>query len=205
MPTDLEAVIQTLCLAFDTDPVTEWNFPRDMANRESLVEGYFRATTEMILEHGGHVIATPGNEAVGVWSPAGAPEPTEAALADYASRLTRTCGDGAERALAIMRAIDAHQPAGLPPHFHVMFVAVRPERHKQGAAVEIMRTLGQALTEAGSGVRGEASNAYSFALWQRMGASQIGPEIRLPEGPSLYPMWAGPDEWHVDDRASKRG
>ena len=41
MPTDLKAVVQTLCLAFDTDPVTEWNFPRDMANRASLVEGFF--------------------------------------------------------------------------------------------------------------------------------------------------------------------
>jgi GNAT superfamily N-acetyltransferase len=202
---DLKAVIQTLCLAFDTDPVTEWNFPRHMANRASLVEGYFRVTTEMILGHGGHVVATPGHDAVGVWSPAGAPEPTEAELAGYANQLTRACGDGAERALTIMRAIDAHRPADLPPHFHVMFVAVRPEYRKQGAAAEIMRTLGQALTETGTGVRGEASNAHSFALWQRMGANQVGPEIRLPKGPSLYPMWAGPDEWHVDDRPGTRG
>src|SRR5215471_4514720 len=92
MPTDLKAVVQTLCLAFDTDPVTEWNFPRDMANRGSLVEGFFRVTTKMILGHGGHVAATPGHEAVGVWSPAGAPEPTEAELADYASQLSRACG-----------------------------------------------------------------------------------------------------------------
>lgn len=148
MATDLKAVVQTLCLAFDTDPVTEWNFPRDMANRASLVEGFFRVTTEMILGHGGHVAATPGHEAVGVWSPSGAPEPTEAELADYASQLSRACGDGAERALTIMRAIDAHRPADLPPHFHVVFVGVRPEYRKQGAAVEILRTLGQALTGA---------------------------------------------------------
>jgi hypothetical protein len=41
VPADLKAVIQTLCLAFDTDPATEWNFPRRLANRASLVEGYF--------------------------------------------------------------------------------------------------------------------------------------------------------------------
>src|SRR5215831_7491586 len=75
----------------------------------------------MILGHGGHVAATPGHEALGVWSPAGALAPTEAELADYASLLSRACGDGAERALTIMRAVGAHslvlwQRFGLRPN-----------------------------------------------------------------------------------------
>jgi len=199
-PADLRSVIETLCLAFDTDPVTEWNFPRHLANRPSLVEGFFRLTTEMILDHGGYVAATPGYEAVGVWSPPDAAEPTEAELADYASALVRACGEGAERALTIMRAIDASRPADIPPAFHVLFIGVRPDQRKQGGAVEILAAVGQALIETGTGVYGEASNEHSRALWQRFGASQAGPEIQLPEsGPSLYPMWAPPGHWHVGD------
>jgi ribosomal protein S18 acetylase RimI-like enzyme len=165
VPTDLKAVIQTLCVAFDTGLVTESNFPRHMSNRSSLVGGYFCVTTEMILGHGGQLAAAPGHEAAGVWSPAGAPQITQAELAGYASQLAGACGDGAEHAL---RSIGAHRP-DLPPHFHVMFVAVRPGYRKQGAAVEMVRTPGQALTGTGTGVRGEASSGHGFALWQRMG------------------------------------
>jgi len=85
--------------------------------------------------------------------------------------LTRACGDGAGRVLAIMRAIDARRPAGLPPHFHVMFVGVRPEYRKQGAAIEILRALGQALTEAGAGVRPDASSPHNLVLGQRFGVT----------------------------------
>lgn len=197
MSTDLNAVVQTLCLAFDSDPVTEWAFPRHLANREAVVEGFFRATTKLLLEHGGHAAATPGHEAVGVWSPPGAPEPAEAAVAAYAGRLTSAYGTAAERALTVMGLIDAHRPAGLPPHFHVLFVGARPEYHKRGAAIQIMGMLAQALTETGAGVLGEASSSYSLALWRRMGASRIGTEIRLPAGPSLYPVWAAPEDWRL--------
>lgn len=197
MSTDLEAVVQTLCLAFDSDPVTEWAFPRHLANRGPVVEGFFRATTELILQHGGRAVATPGHEAVGVWSPPGAAEPAEADVAGYAARLTGAYGDAVERALTVMGLIDARRPAGLPPHFHVLFVGARPEHHKRGAAIQVMGMLAQALNETGAGVLGEASSTYSLALWRRMGANRIGPEIQLSAGPSLYPVWAAPDEWRL--------
>lgn len=67
-----------------------------------------------------------------------------------------------------------------------------------------LRALGQPLTEAGAGVRTEAASAHSLVLWQRFGVTPNGPEIQLPEdGRSLYLVWAGPDEWHVDDRPGK--
>jgi hypothetical protein len=62
----------------------------------------------------------------------------------------------------------------------------------------------RALTEAGAGVPAEASSPRNLVLWQRFEVKRNGPEIQLPEdGPSLYPVWAGPGEWHIDDQPSK--
>ncbi|WP_007513840.1 MULTISPECIES: GNAT family N-acetyltransferase [Pseudofrankia] len=193
---DLPAVVETLCLAFDTDPVTEWNFPRDLANRAALIEGFFRVTVGMILDHGGTVATTTDHVAIGVWSPPGEPTLTEAEAADYADALFKACGEGGERAAIIMQALDAAHPADLPPHYHVFFAGVRPGHQARGHALAVTRTLAAVTNAAGAGVYAEASNLRSLALWERLGLRRIGPEITLPDGgPSLYPIWGDPGTW----------
>lgn len=195
---DLEAVVETLCLAFAADPVLTWNFPPDLADRAALVAGFFRVTTEMLLDHGGEIGATANYEAVAVFSPPEATALSEAEAADFLAALLAVCGEGGERAAIIMRALDDAHPTDLPPHFHVMFAAVRPGAQAQGHARAISGALAQAADAAGAGVYAEASNLASLALWKRLGLRRIGPEIILPDGgPSLYPIWGEPGTWSV--------
>jgi ribosomal protein S18 acetylase RimI-like enzyme len=195
---DVAAAVETLCVAFDTDPVLEWTFPRAIAGRTALVEAFFRITTEMVLEHGGEIGATAGYEAVSVWAPPGEPTMGEARHAEYLAALLAGCGEGGERATTVMRALEAGQPPDLPPHFHVMFAAVRPEHQTRGSASEVSRMLAVAANAAGAGVYAEASNHRSLALWERIGLRRVGPEITLPDGgPSLYPIWGDPGTWSL--------
>jgi ribosomal protein S18 acetylase RimI-like enzyme len=194
---DMTQVMETLCVAFDRDPVTEWTFPRSMDNRDKLVEGFFRVITEMVLDHGGQIGATPDYAAVSVWSPPGEPTLTATEEADLVENLLAACGEGGERAVAVMRALDAGHPAGLPPHFHVTFAAVRPETQTRGSASMASQALARAALTAGAGLYAEASNQRSLALWERLGLRRIGDEITLPGGPSLYPIWGPPGGWHT--------
>ncbi|ADP83586.1 N-acetyltransferase [Pseudofrankia inefficax] len=195
---DIEAVVETLCLAFESDPVLTWNFPRDLANRSALVAGFFRVTTQLILDHGGEIGATANYEGLGVWSPPGATALSEAETDDFLNALFTACGEGGERAAIIMQALDEALPADLPAHYHVMFAAVRPGAQAQGHAHAISNLLARAANEAGAGVYAEASNLRSLALWERMGLRRIGPEITLPDGgPSLFPIWGDAGTWSL--------
>jgi ribosomal protein S18 acetylase RimI-like enzyme len=150
----------------------------------------------MILEHGGCVGMTPGYEAVGVFSPPGEPELTGSEQADFTDALLAACGEGGERAVTVMAALDAAHPADLPPHYHAMFAAVRPDARALGHGTQVARALAVVADAAGAGVYAEASNLMSLALWERLGVRRMGPEIALPDGgPILYPIWAAQGTW----------
>ncbi|MCM3883260.1 GNAT family N-acetyltransferase [Frankia sp. R82] len=197
-PTDLEAVVETLCIAFDTDPLLTWNFPRDMANRAVHVAGFFRVTVQMILDHGGTVATTPNHEALGVWSPPGEPALGETDELRFAEALLAACGEGGERAVAIMAALAAAHPSDLPPHYHVMFAAVRPEFQFRGHSGAIGHHLALTANAEGAGVYAEASNLHTLEVWRRLGLRRRGAEIILPDGgPTLYPIWGDPGTWSL--------
>ena len=187
---NLDAVVDTLTRAFWDDPVVSWAFPHDAGQREQLMDGFFRVTTELLLAHGGLVGATSGHEAVLVWSPPGTPDLSEADNARYLSELAGATGRCAARAVTLMETLDAHYPSALPPHVHVMFAAARPEARSWGAGVLLVRALIRQRSEPGLGLYAEASSPDNLSLWQEMGARRIGAEIALPgDGPSLYPIW----------------
>lgn len=190
---DLDAVVTTLTSAFRDDPVLVWTFPREVPRREQLLDGFFRVTTEMLLRHGGLTAATPGYEAVLVWSPPGTPDLTEAESKQYLSDLAAATGTCGERAAVLMAALDEHYPRDLPPHIHVMFAAARPSPEITGAGVMLVRAMLRQQRRPGTGLYAEASSPFNLSLWERMGMRRIGDEIALPgNGPSLYPIWMDP-------------
>ncbi|MCK9901184.1 GCN5 family acetyltransferase [Parafrankia colletiae] len=187
---DLDAVTRTLTLAFAADPILDWAIPRGSAERDRWLAGFFRTVTGMLLDHRGLVGSTPGYSALTVWSPPGEPALDDAEQARFDERLAAACGPHGDRAVALMRALDEHYPTDLPPHFHVMFSATRPEPGASGSAVLLVHTLLRTEHLGGHGIYAEASTPQNRDLWQGMGMRPIGDEITLPDGgPSLYPLW----------------
>lgn len=194
---DLDAVVATLVAAFRDDPVLRCTVPPGVAERDRWLDGFFRATTELLLTHDGLVGHTPGHEAVAVWSPPGEPDLDDAADAAWQERLATATGPCAARAATLMAALDAHHPTDLPPHVHVMFAAARPQAW--GSGVVLVRALTGRLGREDLGLYAEASSPDNLALWLEMGMGRVGGEIPLPGGPPLFGIWrassrpAGPE------------
>jgi hypothetical protein len=184
---DLLAVAGTLDAAFVRDPVVSWMFPPGTPDRARAE--FFLLTTEYLLDHDGVVAATPGYGAVLVWTQPNAMVPTEASTRAFYDELDRLCGS---RARTVMELLDEHYPADLPPHCHVMFAAARPEVQARGARSMLTTALEREVRRDGAGVYAEASSRRSLVLWERLGLSRLGDEVRVPDGPSLYPVWAPP-------------
>lgn len=184
---DVDAVVATLVAAFRDDPVLRWTMPAGIAERDRWLDGFFRATTELLLTHDGLVGHTPGHEAVAVWSPPGEPDLDDAADAAWQEQLATATGPCADRTATLMAALDDHHPADLPPHVHVMFAAARPEAW--GSGVVLVRALTRRLGREDLGLYAEASSPDNLALWQEMGVRRVGGAIALPDGPPLFPIW----------------
>ncbi|MFD9664794.1 GNAT family N-acetyltransferase [Rhodococcus sp. NPDC059968] len=196
---DLDAVVDTLVTAFRDDPIIEWAIPPNTLGRDYHLAAFFASTTEFLLDHGGIVAAPHDYSAVLVWSPPGEPAITDAENRAFLDRLTASTGTCGARVRTLMEALDAHHPADLPPHCHVMFAAVRPEHRGTGVRAALTGALRAMRLHDGIGVYAEASSTRNLRLWERLGGQRIGAEITLPEGgPSLYPIFFGPPPESVD-------
>ncbi|MGW3964189.1 hypothetical protein ACWED2_30545 [Amycolatopsis sp. NPDC005003] len=187
--TDVEATTRTLTAAFAGDPVLEWIFPLDTAGRAELMDGFFRVTTELLLDHHGSILATSGHESVVVLSPPGEPDLTEQANEAYLDALAAATGSGGERSVTCMRLLDEHAPAGLPEHWHVMFAGTRPEQQLEAVRAGTTKEVCALFDAHDVAVYAEASSKVNLTLWRWLGAHPLGAEIPLPGGPSLHPIW----------------
>jgi hypothetical protein len=190
--TDVEETTRTLTAAFFTDPVLEWIFPPGTPDRARLMDGFFRVTTELLLDHHGCVLATPGHESVVVLSPPGEPDISAQANESYLDDLAAATGAGGERSVTCMRLLDEHAPAGLPEHWHVMFAGTRPEHQLTAVRAGTTKDVCALFDAHDVAVYAEASSKVNLTLWRWLGSDRIGAEIPLPDGPSLYPIWRPP-------------
>ncbi|MFC0453329.1 hypothetical protein [Rhodococcus jostii] len=196
---DLDAVVATLVAAFRDDPIIEWAIPPTTLGRDYHLAAFFASTTEFLLNHGGVVAAPEDYSAVLVWSPPGEPAVSDAENQAFVDRLAASTGACGARVRALMEALDAHHPADLPPHCHVMFAAVRPESRGTGVRASLTGALRAMRLHDGVGVYAEASSPRNLRLWERLGGRRVGAEIALPEGgPSLYPIFFGLPSDSVD-------
>ncbi|WP_156623986.1 GNAT family N-acetyltransferase [Mycobacterium sp. 852002-40037_SCH5390672] len=187
---DLEAVAETLSIAFAEDPVVQWAIPPDTANRARYLNAFFILTTQMIVDQGGFVASSPGYDAVVTWlSPrrSGLPDCANRAFLDRLQEATGRCG---LRLRTLMKRLDQCHPKDLPPHVYVVHMGIRPQARGSGLQESSARGLRDVLKACEAGCYAEASSTRSLRLWERLGIKRYGDEITLPDGgPSLYPLY----------------
>ncbi|WP_100444781.1 GNAT family N-acetyltransferase [Glycomyces xiaoerkulensis] len=188
-------VAERIASAFKYLAVADWLVPDDIETRARLMAGQFEMLAAPALEGHGRVDAAldDGGDLAGVavWldftgDPFGGPP-------DYAERMAELCGEHLPRFQALDEAFERHHPDPAErPHLHLVFCAVDPDRQRQG--------IGRMLLEAGlnhldrTGTAGylEAANVPLTEWYGKHGFESLGPPLRLPEGPSMYPMWRKP-------------
>jgi ribosomal protein S18 acetylase RimI-like enzyme len=166
---------ETLARAFHDDPVFRWWIPDDEARR-----GILPAFFDLVTRGCDEVHATEGADSVAVWNRPGAEDDDEAADA-----LAAIAGDHAERLFTIFGLQAEHHPA--EPHWYLFFLATRPGLQSRGRGSELIRPVLETCDAEGVPAYLEATSERSRALYERHGFEVTG-EIRLPDGPSLWPM-----------------
>jgi GNAT superfamily N-acetyltransferase len=182
---DVTAVGGLLAIAFD-EPVTRWLVP-ELARHRPVMTGLFTLMASDALADGGwvDVLTTPHGQpaAAAIWFNHATADEAPADGPDL--RLDEIFGPDAGRWHTLDQLMTAHHLAG--PHLYLFAIGVLPDHQGHG--------LGGQLLEHGHRRLGglpaylEATSADSRRLYRRHAYADLG-RIDLPEGPSLWRMWA---------------
>lgn len=180
---DLSAVCGTLAAAFFDDPVFGWGMPA-ADRRRQILPAFFAIVSEAYLAYG-EIYTTDDLVAAAVWAPPGIEDDGErlvAALADVSGEYAQTLFEAFE-------LMDKQHPRD--PHHYLFFLGTRPERQAQGIGSALMRPVLDRCDRDGVPAYLEATSERNRRFYLRHGFEVTG-EIRLPDGPSMWPMWREP-------------
>jgi GNAT superfamily N-acetyltransferase len=181
------AASTTLTRAFFEDPVFEWVFPnRD--RRRRILPDLFPLYVHAYARHGETYITEDASGAA-LWLPAGAQLLTENEEAEFGAELEIRAGADAGRLFELMELFDEHHPEGT--YWTLQLLAVDPERQGRGIGSRLIEPVLARCDLEQAPAYLEATTARSVPFYERHGFRTIG-EIRVPDGPTLHPMWREP-------------
>jgi len=179
---DVPALAETLAAAFHDDPVFRY-WIADDAQRREISRAFFGVMVRAGIDAG--VVHTTCDLGCGaIWSPPGSEDDEGLGHA-----LAAATGEHAERLFMVLEHMEAQHPTAA--HWYLAILGTRPERQGQGLGSAAMRPVLDTCDATGSPAYLEATTARSAELYARHGFEVVG-EIRLPDGPSILPMWREP-------------
>jgi ribosomal protein S18 acetylase RimI-like enzyme len=179
---DVPAVSGVLAASFFDDPVLTWCYP-DGARRREILPQFFELVVSANLGHG-QIYTTDGVVAGAVWLPPNADDDEQLVVAlgevsgEYVGRLFH--------AFELMAEQHPHEP-----HHYLFLLGTSPEWQGRGVGSAVMRPVLDMCDRDVTPAYLEATSERNRALYARHGFEVMG-EIRLPDGPSMWPMWRGP-------------
>jgi GNAT superfamily N-acetyltransferase len=184
--TDIDVLSQVIADAFLDLAPCQW-LMADRKARRDIFPGFFR----MYVVHAmtdGLVYTTPDRTAAALWIPATGPAvPPEG----YDEELAEITGQWVERFVVFDGELDAHHLDGVA-HHHLAILAVRPDWQGRGIGTALLDAHHALLDKEGTVAYLEASDERNRGIYLRHGYTDYGSPIRLPDGPSMYPMTRQP-------------
>lgn len=175
-----EAVLNTLMLAFSTDPCVRFMFPKP----DAFFAGFRRFAGAMggaALEHGSAWLADDG-AAAALWLPPGVTSDRDAMLAVLGELVEPeklpTLGEVGE-------TIAQYHPEA--PHWYLSMIGVDPAHQGRGYGSAILKETVRRCDEDGVIAYLESSSPRNVPLYERYGFEVMG-LVQPGEFPGLYPM-----------------
>jgi GNAT superfamily N-acetyltransferase len=183
-PADIDTVADIVTDAFDHLKVIHYLVP-DLGQRRAVVRDWYRLYVDHAIHGAGQVVVTEDASAAAVWfdrtQDASEPEGYEKHLADLA-------GQYLPQFQHLDLQMEAHHPAD--PHWHLLFLAVRPDRWSQGLGGRLMDHTHTRLDADGIPAYLEATGLQNRALYRRHGYLDMDPPtIAITGDTVLYRMW----------------
>jgi len=184
---DLDAVTETIALAFRTDPV--WGVAlAGPDGRADHLEAYWRFFVETPQAQDG-VWMLDDAAAVSVWVPPGGTELTEEQAAGLAAFNLNTMGEtSAWRLSELYERFEANHPTG-EPHAYLSLLATHPDRRGRGIGQRLLAENLDAWDAAGVPAYLESTNPGNDHRYERVGFRPVGGFTAVVDGAPITTMW----------------
>lgn len=181
---DSAALSQTLARAFHDDPMT-CHLLANAATRPEKLPRLFALLFKLALPLGACDV-TSGYEAAAIWRPPGQWHMPLWQYLVHAGELLGVFGAGALKVMQTMDIVETVHPK--EPHWYLQVLGTDPAKQGKGFASLIMRNQLARIDVSGLPAYLESSKASNIPIYRSFGFEVTG-EVRLPDGPVLYPMW----------------
>jgi ribosomal protein S18 acetylase RimI-like enzyme len=181
---DIPALSYTLAAAFFDDPVFSYCYP-DLAQRRQILRRWFEIVTEANLPHG-EIYTTDDVVAGAVWVPPGVDDDEQMGTA-----LGEISGKYAQTLFEIFERMEEGHPR--EAHHYLFLLGTRPDWQSRGIGSALMRPVLELCDRDAMPAYLEATSEANMRLYLRHGFEVAG-EIKLPDGPSMWPMWRTPKQ-----------
>ena len=185
-PHDLDAVVNTITVAFHEDPVWSWAFP-DEERRPDQFRRWWPLFVRGALKQG-FTWTTEGAETVSVWIVPDAEELTPEAEAQIPTVLDEMLGARAPSVLEGLLQFEAAHPHD-EPHYYLSFVATHDDHRGRGIGEHLLASNLERIDREHVPAYLESSNPRNLARYERLGFRPHG-QFTLPDGgPTVTTMW----------------
>jgi GNAT superfamily N-acetyltransferase len=184
---DSEPLSQTLARAFFDDPVMMFMLPDDAVRRAKMPR-VFKLLFKLGLPHGACFV-TSGYESATLWRP---PYGWHVPFWQYIVNGPELFGIFGGRALSVMNTMDRIEKLHPhDPHWYLQAIGTDPPFQGKGYGALILRSQLAVADAAGQPCYLESSKDTNVPIYKSFGFEVTG-EIKIPDGPTLWPMWRDP-------------
>ncbi len=186
-PADIDAVTETIALAFANDPTWGPALAREDGSKSHHL-AYWRIFVEGALPHGA-VYRSDDGAAVAVWIPPGEDEMSEDQEAALRLVVTENLDPDAQEAMfALWDRFDSSHPQ-TEPHAYLSLLATHPDHRGSGIAQALLRENLAEFDAQGLPTYLESTNPANDHRYERLGFAKIGAFAGSVEGSVVSTMW----------------
>lgn len=171
---DLDAVTDTLALAFGGDPLWRWAFPEP-----GTLEPFWRFFIASALRRG-YVWVSGDFAAAAVWIAPGDSELTHDEDEELEPLVRGLIGQRAPEVMALIDRFEESHPAG-PPHYYLSLLGTHPASRGRGHGMALLEETLARIDVEGVPAYLESSNPANDARYERVGFRKVG-ELSTPDG-----------------------
>jgi GNAT superfamily N-acetyltransferase len=186
---DLPTLTQMLVRAFVDDPVAVWACRWDWL-RPKMLEGMYRARLRQMLDHQ-EIWTNPGLSSAALWVP---PERWKTTLRQDAALVRCFLNPRLMARLPLLAVglsgVQRRHPR-TPPHWYLSLLGTHPDAQGHGFGSAVLQPVLEQCDVDGVGAYLESSKRRNLDFYARYGFRITG-EMRLPFGPTMWPMWRDP-------------
>jgi GNAT superfamily N-acetyltransferase len=173
-------LIETLVLAFETDPLTRWAFCEpDVYHR--LARGFFKAFGGRAVEYGSAYYSE-DYAGVALWLPPGVDPDQDAMMSIFLEAATEQHQASLMALMAEMGNYHPHEP-----HWYLPLIGVSPSSQGMGYGAALMKHALLRCDAAHCTAYLESSSPRNVPLYERHGFELMG-TIQVGSSPPVFPM-----------------